>query len=139
MKIKLTEPPRRFQTGYGPFVTLSDCGHVALEPDEQVTLTTPAGGELDVVRKSWGFYAMPSLNGRLPRFGLRAALAKNRFDRYFVLLVEAGREAEFFHYLEAEQMPMLGWLDNQSTLAAIESVLTPVTPGPEAESNLHDD
>ena len=55
----------------------SDCGRIALAPDEQVTFTTEAGGEYDVTRKSWGFYATPSINGRLKTFGLRAALVRN--------------------------------------------------------------
>ena len=75
MKFTPIDPPRRFQvSGRGVTLMLSDCGRVALEPGEQVTFTTAAGGEYDVARKDWGFYATPSTNSRLKSFGLRAAL-----------------------------------------------------------------
>src|SRR5204863_5563233 len=77
MKLALTDPPREFGVGTGGAVRLKDCAHIALEPDEQVTFQTESGGEYDVVRKSWGFYATPSLNGRLERFNLRAVLVKS--------------------------------------------------------------
>lgn len=53
-----------------------------------------------VARKSWGFYATPSLNGQLVTFGLRGALVKEPRNRYFVMLVQAGKEEDFFAYLE---------------------------------------
>jgi hypothetical protein len=52
---------------------------------------TKSGAEYDVAAKDWGFYATPSLNGRLQQFGLRGVLIRNRgTGRYFVLLVEPG-------------------------------------------------
>jgi hypothetical protein len=48
-----------------------------LEPDEQVTLTTRRR-QYDVAPKEWGFYAAPSLNGRLPQFKLQAVLIATR-------------------------------------------------------------
>ena len=65
MKFEPIEPPRRFVVGAHEDVELSDCGRVALDPDEQISLTTDAGAEYDVTRKDWGFYATPSLNERL--------------------------------------------------------------------------
>jgi len=59
-----------------------------LAPNEQITFVTEAGNEYDVTRKDWGFYAAPSLNGRLADFYLRAVLVKNRADRFFLMLVE---------------------------------------------------
>jgi hypothetical protein len=76
-----------------------------------VTFTTAAGGEYDVARKAWGFYATPSLNGRLPDHGLRPALAANAQGRLYLLLVEAGREPEFEAYLAGESMRVVAWLD----------------------------
>src|ERR1700690_3032113 len=124
MKVDAKHPPRTFVAGYTGTVTMKDCCAIALDDDEQVTFTTPGGGEYDVARKSWGFYATPSLNSRLPRFRLRAALAKSWQDRYFVYLVEMGREAEFAKYLEDEQNHVVAWLDNDEVLARIESVFT---------------
>src|SRR5881628_2648488 len=77
MKVSERNPPREFQTGRGEPIVIRDCARIRLEPDEQVTFVTPAGAEYDVARKAWGFYATPSLNGRLLNFGLRAALIRS--------------------------------------------------------------
>jgi hypothetical protein len=115
MKIDHIEPPREFTVGD---VTISHAANVRLEPDEQVTFTTPAGAEYDVARKSWGFYATPSLNGRLPAHGLRPALAANAEGRVYLLLVEAGSEADFESYLEEESMRVVAWLDTDEAVDA---------------------
>ena len=113
MKFTPVDPPRRFEvTGSGVRLTLSDCGRVALLPDEQVTFTTDTGGEFDVTRKNWGFYATPSTNGRLKSFGLRAALIRNVAGRLFVVLVEHGKEEEFLAYVNADKLTLLTWIDD---------------------------
>lgn len=116
MRFDPTDPPRRFPTGIRGEVEIADCGRLRLEPDEQVTLTTPAGAEYDVARKSWGFYATPSLNARLDGFGLRGVLVRNTQRRYFILLVERGQEADFEAYLASEQLDLITWMDSQETL-----------------------
>jgi hypothetical protein len=116
MDIERIDPPRRFTVGRRQDIELSDCARIALVPDEQVTFTTPAGGELDVARKAWGFYATPSLNARLPTHGLRPALCANAGGQTYLLLVEAGSEVAFKTYLEAEEMRILAWLDGSEPL-----------------------
>ena len=120
MKLTPTDPPRRFRVGRLAPVELSDCGRIELAPDEQVTFTTEAGGEYDVARKSWGFYATPSLNGRLRSFGWRAALVKSQNARFYVLLVEAGKDAEFQRYLDLEGHVVVCWLDRDEDLEVIQ-------------------
>lgn len=116
MKLTKIEPPREFEVGFPEHrVRLKDCARIDLEADEQITFTTPAGGEYDVVRKDWGFYATPSMNGRLARFGLRAVLVKNRNGQKFLLLVEKGREAGFEEYRVHERLDIVGWLDGSET------------------------
>jgi hypothetical protein len=124
VKFSLREPPRKFEVGNAVRLRMSDCGSIALEPDEQVTLTTPAGGEYDVARKDWGFYATPSLNGRLLDFGLRAVLIRNVVTgRYFVLLVEHGCETAFEAYMRQESLEVIAWLDSTERLDALASRL----------------
>lgn len=125
MKLDIHEPPRVFMVGIGQSIQLKDCAHIDLAPDEQVTFRTDAGAEYDVTRKDWGFYATPSLNGRLQRFGLRGVLVRNRRDQYFVLLVEAGKEPLFQRYLDAEQLIIVTWLDDGDALRRLEERLTP--------------
>ena len=64
MKFTPQQPPRAFQVGPTGQITLLDYGKIRLEPNEPVTFMLPEGGEYDVARKEWGFYATPSLNGR---------------------------------------------------------------------------
>jgi hypothetical protein len=74
-----------------------------------------------VARKVWGFYATPSLNGRLQRFGLRGVLVKNRLNQYFVLLVERGHETAFGRYVADERLTVVSWLDENEVLERLEA------------------
>ena len=74
-----------------------------------------------MARKEWGFYATPSLNGRLEQFGLRGVLIKNRATgKFFVLLVEKGKEKKFDDYCEQENLSVVAWMDSSSALEALE-------------------
>lgn len=124
MKFEPKQPPRLFKVGNSVKFDMQDCGVLRLEPDEQITLVTESGAEYDVARKDWGFYATPSLNGRLEQFGLRGVLIKNRgTGRYFVLLVERGREALFDAYCEQENLAVIAWLDSSDALDALAARL----------------
>ena len=113
------EPAREFEVGFEKKSVIRDCGSVRLAADEQVTFQTDTGGEYDVARKNWGFYATPSLNGRLSGFGLRAVLVRSRVDRFFVLLVERGREEDFNAYIDSEGLEIVTWMDTTEALSAI--------------------
>jgi hypothetical protein len=124
MKFSPQEPPRKFPVGQNGEITLSDCGKIRLEANELVTFTLPGGGEYDLARKDWGFYATPSLNGRLEQFGLRGVLIKNRGSgRYFVLLVERGKEPLFETYCRKENLAVVAWLDSTAALQELEKKL----------------
>jgi hypothetical protein len=124
MKFEAIEPPREFKVGSRDEITLKDCGRIQLEPNEQVTLVTDSGTEFDVARKSWGYYATPSLNRRLQRFNLRGALARGQGgETYFLLLVERGHEDEFNEYLTTTGMNLVCWLDSDSALKSLEQLL----------------
>jgi hypothetical protein len=118
MKITPIDPPRKFTVGTSEVkFDMKDCGRIELDRDEQVTFLTESGAEYDVARKDWGFYATPSLNGRLQGFGLRGVLICNTITgRYFVLLVESGHEASFQRYMEQESLEIVAWLDETAAL-----------------------
>jgi hypothetical protein len=116
-------PPRRFEVGRGARIELSDCGTVELAPDEQVTFRTESGAEYDLARKSWGFYATPSLNGRLKKFRLRGVLVKSPASLYHVFLVEEGKEADFQRYIDLEKHVIVAWLDSDEALARLEGAV----------------
>jgi hypothetical protein len=123
--VKITEidPPRTFTVGRTIKHDLKDCARIELDHDEQVTFTTPDGAEYDVTRKSWGFYATPSLNGRLAGFNLRPALIKNPQGRYYIFLIARGKEADVQQYLDQEGQRIVWWLDTDSRLDALERAL----------------
>ena len=125
MDVKLTpiNPPRSFNVGVNEVIQLTDCAHIELAPNEQVTFMTESGAEYDVVRKPWGFYATPSLNSRLRKFDLRAVLVKSPGPKFFILLVERGKETEFQRYLHRESLTVVCWLDNDAELQALERKL----------------
>jgi hypothetical protein len=124
MDFQLKQPPRRFAVGTDSKFEMSDCGTLRLESDEQVTFVTEDGAEYDVARKDWGFYATPSLNGRLLDFGFRGVLIRNRMTgRYFVLLVQGGREAAFERYCVQESLAVVSWLDRTETLDELARAL----------------
>jgi hypothetical protein len=124
MKIKETKPPRPFQVGPAADITLYDCGVIDLADDEQVTFRTADGAEHDFVRKSWGFYATPSVNGRLPSFGLRTALMESVVSgRRYVVVVDGNKIDEFRQYLSDQKLRLLGWLDGIAPLT--EDTLPP--------------
>jgi hypothetical protein len=123
MKFEPKQPPRHFRVGKAGHIELKDCGTLLLETDEVVTFKTASGTEYDVTRKSWGYYATPSLNARLKQFGLRSLLVKSPGDRYFIMLVEQGKEDEFHAYLEQEEQVIVAWLDDTDTLLRLEKSL----------------
>lgn len=109
--MKIIPRDRRFTVGREAPVEITHTHDLHPAPDEQITLCAE-GAEYDVVRKDWGFYATPSVNGRLPRFGLRAALVENPEGLRYVLLVHRHRLDEFNAYLHDQQMRVLQWLDD---------------------------
>ena len=123
MKITTVDPPREYKCGFDIKRTIRDCARVELEADEQITLLADSGAEYDVTRKDFGFYATPSTNGRLTRFGLRTAIARNRLGQLFILLVERGKEPLFDRYLGEEKMQLVTWLDTDDRAEALVRAL----------------
>jgi len=124
MRFDSKDPPRTFTVGNSGQFEIKDCGSVYLDADEQVTFVTASGSEYDVTAKEWGFYATPSLNGRLRQFGLRGVLIRNRCTgRYFVLLVARGQETGFDAYCQQENLTVIAWLDNTEVLDGLAAVL----------------
>ena len=127
MNVDRLDPPREFRPT--PGVVVHDCGSVTLQAGEQVTFRTEGGGEHDVVRTEWGFYATGSLNGRLPRHGLRPVLVRNGSGRLYLLLVERGREPAFDAYRDAQGLEIVAWLDDARAISAIASAVASAAEG----------
>lgn len=111
MELRLKNPPREFKVGTNGAITIKDMGAIVLEPDEMVTMTLPSGKGMDVSRKSWGFYATPSVNARLKQEGFKTALVKNTVGRYFVMVVDSACLPDFEYYCQSEDQQVIQWLD----------------------------
>jgi hypothetical protein len=113
LKVKANVPPREFRPSPGSMTKILDCGKIVLEEDEMVTFLAEGDLEYDVTRKNWGFYATPSINGRLKKFGWKTALVRGVDRKYYVFLVDALRRHEFSEYIEKEQHQIIEWLDEK--------------------------
>ena len=129
MELTKPDPPRTYKVGTADAITIKDCASIELKPNEQVTFVTEQGSEYDVARTEFGYYATPSLNSRLCKQGLRALLVKNQIGRFYILLVEDGKEDVLNQYLEREQMKITCWMDNDEALSDIENRLGKATFG----------
>lgn len=133
MNIQEHSTPREFQVGFPENkIFIQDCAHIKAEPNEQVTFKTDSGTEYDVARKDWGYYATPSINGRLKNFHLQSALVKNSKDQYYLMLVEEGKEYNFRKYLQIEKQELVCWL-NDKNLTTIKSLFE------EEQKKIHND
>ncbi|MDX1959911.1 MAG: hypothetical protein SFU98_15175 [Leptospiraceae bacterium] len=123
MKLNLNNPPRQFKVGHEGKITLSDCAHIELSSDEQITLKSDTGAEFDIAKKSWGYYATPSLNARLASFGLKCALVKSPEKKYYIFMIETGKEKEFNDYILDEGHEIIHWIDSTENLEKLENKL----------------
>ena len=113
MKSDLKDPPRSFFVGADAQIEIRDCGQVFLEADEQITFVGPSGKEHDFTAKAWGFYATPSVNGRLRDQGFKTALVRNSHDKCYVMVVDVDEMEAFETYLATEKNEVLEWLDER--------------------------
>ena len=123
MKSEELDPARTFRVGVDQEIEISHCANVTLEPDEQVTFVTNSGTQYDVARKSWGYYATPSTNGRLAQHNLRTALVCNSGNQLYVMLCETGKENEFESYLKNQDLQLVTWLDTNQDVLALKAAL----------------
>ena len=112
MKINEKSPPREYKVGLQNQITIKDCGTVNLEKDEQLTFVQDSGKEYDVTRKNWGYYATPSMNGRLKSFGYSTALVKNSNDRLYIMIIDKEKMDLFESYLNEENQEVVQWFHN---------------------------
>ena len=105
MRFLVKNPPREFTVGRDDWVTLRDCGAVALEPGE---MTEIAGAKDETVwrvaRQPWGFAIPLPLNRPVGARGLRARIAGRSPERAHLLLVDPELEDAFEQYAAREDM-----------------------------------
>tara|TARA_X000000950_G_scaffold289276_1_gene411525 strand:+ start:84 stop:425 length:342 start_codon:yes stop_codon:yes gene_type:complete len=113
MKVDLKKPSRKYQVGFNQEIIIEDCGTINLDYNQQITFITDDKKEYDLCRKSWGFYATPSVNSRLVSFNFKTALVQNSKKQIYVMIVEREKIDDFFLYLKKEKNYLLEWLDER--------------------------
>ena len=112
MKIVEKIRPRKFKVGVGDKkIYLKHCANIYLKKNEQITFKN-LNKEYDVVKKDWGFYATPSINDRLKRFGFRTFIVKNSYGNIYIFLVDKKKIIEFKKYCKLEKQKILKELTN---------------------------
>lgn len=112
MKIKIKKKSRKFKVNIGEKkIELSDLATINLKKNEQVTFKY-LNSEYDVTKKDWGYYATPSINGRLKKFGFRTFLIKNKFNKIYLFLVHKNKIKSFTKYCKEDNQQILFELTN---------------------------
>ncbi len=120
MKVDSKIPPREYRVGRDQAICIKDCAHIELGDDEQITLTTQSGTEFDILRKSWGYFATPSLNGRLLDFRLHAVMIRSPQEKFYLVLVEEAKRQEFLDYIAFENLEVAAWMDSNPSLEKLK-------------------
>ncbi len=105
------KPPRRFKPSVNSEIQISDCGKIKLEDNEQISFLNENKKEYDFVAKEWGYYATPSINGRLLDEGFKTALVRNNEGKYFIMAVEDEKIKIFKKYLQKHNQKIIKWLN----------------------------
>jgi len=123
VKTYLKRNPRKFEVGNDSKFHIKDFGSILLENDEQITFKNKDGMEYDVAKKAWGYYATPSLNSRLKKFGFRTLLIKNKkTKRFFIFLLEKGKKKHLDEYIKKENLKIICYLDDENSLSKLELI-----------------
>ena len=113
MQYEFKKNPRKFSVGINRDIEIKDCGKIHLLQNEQITFITDNNANYDFVRKDWGFYATPSMNGRLKNEGFKSALVKNKKNQYYIMVVEKLYLELFKKYCADERQTVVEWLDER--------------------------
>ena len=109
MRIIKKKPPRKFKPSKN--IIIKDCAKIYLNSNEQVTFLTKKKQEYDVCKKEWGFYATPSVNGRLKSYNFKTAIIQNiKTKKIYIFILEKGKEKKFYRYLKEEKCKVIKWL-----------------------------
>mgnify|MGYP001469613852 CR=1 FL=1 len=112
MKIRIKKPPRKFKIAIGKRkITLTDAARIKLKKNEQVTFEH-LNSEYDVAKKDWGYYATPSINGRLKKNGFRTFLIENKIKKIYIFLVHKNKMKQFKKYCKDDNQKILLELTN---------------------------
>ena len=93
MKTKIKKKPRIYNVGFSDKFQVKDFGKIFLNANEQITFVS-RNREYDFSMKNWGYYATPSINGRLKNNNYKTFLVKNIYNKIYIMgfIVVSGRK-----------------------------------------------
>ena len=107
--MKIEKKNRKFKVGISN-ITIKEVAKISLKQNEMVTFFN-GKVEYDIVKKNWGYYATPSINNRLLKFGLNTCIIKSKVtNNSFTILVQKNKKNEFNKYLKDEKCKIVKWL-----------------------------
>ena len=110
MKLNIKKNPRKYTVGRNKNITISDMGNIFLKSNEQITFVTESKNQYDFCRKSWGYYATPSINSRLKNENFLTALVSNQNNRIYLMVIEKNKLKQFKNYIKSENQTIVAWL-----------------------------
>ena len=113
VEIKTIKKPRIFEVGKNKKIKIKEVAFLYLKNNEQVTFKNENRKNYDFTKKSWGYYATPSINGRLKKEGFKTALVRNRFNKYYVMVVDNKKLKNFKNYCKTENQKIIEWIDEK--------------------------
>jgi hypothetical protein len=110
--MKIIKKKRKFKPSKNSNITLNDCGEIILDNNEQVTFSHKDKKDCnyDVTKKNWGYYATPSINGRLKKNNFTSHIVVNKKTRlFFIMIVDINKKKSFAKYLKNQNLQIINW------------------------------
>jgi hypothetical protein len=109
--MKIRKIGRKFKVGLNKNIQIKHIANIFLRSNEQITFFSKKKREYDFVKKDWGYYVTPSINGRLKKFNFLTCLVKNKLTKQFFILVIYKEKLNLFRkYLKKEKLKIVSWL-----------------------------
>lgn len=113
--MKINKKKRQFEVGINKKkIKINHMADIFLNENEMVTFIGTNKMTYDVTKKSWGYYATPSINGRLKVNNFKTALVSNSKKKLYIMLVEKKKINKFKKYCKDENQKVIIWLDDNS-------------------------
>ena len=113
VEIKISKKPRIFKVGENKKIKIKEVGFLYLKKNEQITFISENKKNYDFIKKSWGYYATSSINGRLKKEGFKTALVRNKFNKYYIMVVDKKKIKNFKNYCKTENQEVVEWIDEK--------------------------
>jgi hypothetical protein len=96
--MRIVKKSRTFKPGPG-IAPIKECAKIQLVKNEQVVFLS-YGSKYDFCKTNWGFYASPSINGRLKNEGFKCFIITNKNKKKYFVVVNKSKISKFREFLK---------------------------------------